>query len=470
MKLKRENELLKAEIEELQETIRKLTQEVTEEDLERSVAMIQHERSMRSMRSFAACDGVAAGLGGHESPDGSPSSVQQAYSPPASIRHQIPPTPELEHPDPDDDDELTSSPKKQAASTKTTKKQSSMSLDAHFSKPDNAMEKAIDIMHRGDEEISLQVDDIFDTHSYMMSPNTSSHHKRRTGASGGASVASTKTYQELEEENMELEARLRLAERDVRASVQDAAIELPAMKVKMQMMEEELNESMMLQEETSVLRQELEEAKADKESALRAAQQLAEFMEQQKKEFGFRGDELERNRMHYFRQHLDERWVKFVVTILGSFKEQMRLLGDYFDMVVRVVDSPDILTMLGPTNTRKKGGGWWRGGNKEKEIQEEKELRNRLLQEHIKFFNARLIEVEDEINARSENVDGILEGLCNEREELESTLDETEFIKDIFSKKGENLLKHLTELMTGPLFTVSMSPEEVHEASMSNLQ
>jgi hypothetical protein len=126
--------------------------------------------------------------------------------------------------------------------------------------------------------------------------------------------------------------------------------------------------------------------------------------------------------------------------------------------------------MLGPSKGRHKAGGWFnRAASKEKEIQEEKELRNRLLQEHIKFFNARLVEVEDEINARSENVDAILEGMGFERQELEAALDETDFVKDIFSKKGESLLKHLTELMTGPLFSVSMSPEELHEASMSNI-
>ncbi|KAL3940506.1 MAG: hypothetical protein SGARI_000939 [Bacillariaceae sp.] len=469
-KLKRENALLKAQIEELQETIKKMTQDVTEEELERSVAQIHHEQSMRSFNS----NEMAA-----MTPEGSPSSVHHAYSPPSRKMEHLPTAPELEHPDPEEEKQQEAqlherqqhqkqSPKKPPSPRKKNKG-IGMSLDAHFSKSNNTMQKAIDQLHRGDEDISLQVDDVFDTHSYMMSPSTQ---RRRGVPSGAASVTSTgttRTYQEIEDENVELEARLRMAERDIRATMHESAIEMPALKMRVETLEEELEEAKLMEEEADELRQELEEAKADKESAQRAAQQLAEFMEQQKKEFGFRGDELENMRMQYFRQHLDEKWVQFVVTILASFKEQMRLLGDYFDMVVRVVDSPDILSMLGPSTPRKKAAGWWRGGPKQEDVQQEKELRNRLLQEHIKFFNERLIEVEDEINGRSENVDTICEEVSKEREDMAADLEETEFVKDIFSKKGETLLVHLTKLMTGPLFSVPMSPQQLHQTSMRNL-
>lgn len=423
MKLKRENELLKREVEELHETVRKLTQDVTEEDLERSVAMINDEISM-------------VGGEGMSSPMASPSSVGQAYSPPHG-RCTLPSTPELEHPEPEDND---------APSQQANKMAGGMSLNAHFSK--SSLEKAAEACHRGDEDISLQVDDVFDTHSYMS--GMASPRKRRN-------PNQTRTYKDLEEENVELEARLRLAERDVRAAVHETAIETPALKMQVHLLEEALNESHALEEETMALKKELEEAKADKQSAQRAAEQLAAFMEKQKEQFGFRGDELEKKRLNYFRKRLDERWTHFVVTILSSFKEQMRLLGDYYDMIVRVVDSPDILSMLG-TNTAKKlnGGGWWRGAvAKEKELQQEKELRNRLLQEHIKFFNDRLLEIEDEINGRSESVDDILDSLALERKHLETELDETEFAADLFSKKGEKLLTQLTKLMTGPLFNTA---------------
>lgn len=435
MKLKRENELLKREVEDLQATIKRLTQDVTQEELERSVAMISHEISSMSAQIVT-------------SPMGSPSSDAKARNPIPKRAAGLPSAPELEHPDPEDEEETDQfqivPPKSRSGG--------GMSLDAHFDK--SALQKAVETYHRGDEDISLQVDDVFDTHSYMsgsvMSPRKRRDHNK------------PRSYKDLEEENVELEARLRLAERDVRAAVHETAIETPELKRRVQQLEESLNESHQLEAETLALKQELEEAKADKESAQRAAEQLAAFMEQQKKEFGFRGDELEKKRLNYFRKRLDERWTQFVVTILASFKEQMRLLGDYYDMVVKVVESPEILTMLGAKTAKKltsnNSGPWWRRGEvKEEELQQEKELRNRLLQEHIKFFNDRLLEIEDEINGRSESVDDILDALALERQHLESDLDATEFVGDLFSKTGEKLLNDLTALMTGPLFNQSAS-------------
>ena len=436
MKLKRENQLLKREIEDLQATIKRLTQDVTQEDLERSVAMITEEISMS----------------GHvtTSPMGSP--VGQAEGRVRGAAHELPPTPELEHPDPEEDEEEE---KDEFEITTPKAGSGGLSLDAHFNK--SSLEKAVEKQQRGDEDISLQVDDVFDTHSYMSGSVVSPRRRR--------DPTKPRSMKDLEEENVELEARLRLAERDVRAAVHETAIENPELKKRVQELEESLNESHQLEAETLALKQELEEAKADKESAQRAAEQLAAFMEQQKKEFGFRGDELEKKRLNYFRKRLDERWTQFVVTILSSFKEQMRLLGDYYDMVVKVTDSPDILSMLG-TKTAKKlnnegGRRWWnRGGGGDadsEEVKQEKELRNRLLQEHIKFFNDRLLEIEDEINTRSESVDDILDALALERKHLESELEATEFAADLFSKKGEKLLNDLTTLMTGPLFNQSAS-------------
>jgi len=47
----------------------------------------------------------------------------------------------------------------------------------------------------------------------------------------------------------------------------------------------------------------------------------------------------------------------------------------------------------------------------------------------------------------------MLDEVGRQREEIESDLEETEFVRDFFSKKGEKLLKDLTGLMTGPLFS-----------------
>lgn len=447
MKLLRENQLLKQQVAEMQETILKLTEDVTEEDMNRSIAMMQEEIHVTN-------------TSGHNRTIVSPLGVPPATIP-SSAKHHLPPTPEMEIPlpkDDDDDDEDSDVDSDEAANmseaddqpgplgspaTSISRKRASKpgpSLDAHFSSQPDLNHGAIH-----EDETSLALSEVL--------PGLRPHHRT------DQSVTSTKSYQDLEDENHLLHHKLRQAQVDMKASMTQSAIELPALKARVEMLEDELNNSVVFEEEADQLRRELEEAKADRQSAMTAAKQLAAFMEQQKSQFGFRGDELEKKRLWYFHKRLDEKWVEFVVTMLASFKEQMRLLGDYFDMVVTVVESPDILTMLGPQGAKRRQGGnnWFGFGNKnqeDKSANEEKELRHRLLSEHIKFFNSRLVEIEDEINNRSESVDAILEGLNNERAEMEQELDEKEVFHDIFTKKGERLLKHLTELMTGPLYSM----------------
>jgi hypothetical protein len=259
-----------------------------------------------------------------------------------------------------------------------------------------------------------------------------------------------KTVGELEHEVEMLTSALRQAKGDIRASVHGTAIEMPAMKVRLSMMENELEESQHLEEETQALRMELQEAKADASSARLAANRLGEFMAQQAQEHGFRGDEIENRRLDYRLKKSNEMWVNFVIKVMSTFKEQMRELGDYFATVVKVVESPDILTMLGPKRANKRTM-WW-GKPNEKEVAEEKELRHKLLSEHIKFFNARFLEIEDEITGRCESVDGILEGLGNERSHLENGLEKSEFAKEKSNEDDDYfLLNHLTQLLTGPM-------------------
>jgi hypothetical protein len=444
LKLQRENSLLKQQVQALEEAIRVLTKDVTDEDLDRSVALFhaEQERSMRAGRTILTKDEHLV------SPLMEPKAVIRD-----GINKHIPPMPETEVPpnnedgrvnDAEDDDMNSDTGVENSESADGIGPLESrkldgkgMSLDAHFNAP-------TDVNHepKQEDETSLALDDV------LPGLKSADH--------SVVSHASQKSYQDLEEENEFLRSTIRRTNMDMRASVKQSAIELPALRARVEILEDELNNSMLIATEADELRRELEEAKADKESAQRAAQQLTEFMAKQKKDFGFRGDEMEKRRLWYFHKRLDEKWVEFVVIMLKSFKEQMRLLGDYFDLVVTVVESPDILTMLSPQARRRHQGGWFAGFNRQQHehaASEEANLRNTLLTEHIKFFNSRLLEIEDEINNRSESVDAILEDVGSQREEIESQLEETEFVRDFFSKKGEKLLKDLTRLMTGPLFS-----------------
>jgi hypothetical protein len=441
MKLQRENQLLKQQVVEMQETIRKLTEDVTEEDLNRSMSMIQDEqqRSTNTRMNVTHVDATKTSANGFVSPLRFPSAKV-----PSSAKHHLRPSPELDASSGDDgsdvDSDAAEADDKPGSLGNRLAPHSSKqgpSLDSHFhSQPD------LDHDTTHNDETSLALSEVL--------PGLRADRSV-------VSTTSTKTYQDLEDENGVLQYKLRKAQVDMKASVTQSAIELPALRARVEMLEDELNNSVMVEQETEELRQELEEAKNDRRSAMRAAKQLSQFMEKQKSQIGFRGDELEKKRMWYFHTRFDEKWVDFVVTMLASFKEQMRLLGDYFDMVVTVVESPDILSMLGAK--RRQGQNNWFGfsnkGQDDKSADEEKELRHRLLTEHIKFFNSRLVEIEDEITNRSESVEAILEGINFERADLEKQLDDREMVHDVFSKKGERLLKHLTSLMTGPLYSMA---------------
>ena len=439
MKLQRENSLLKQQVHELEETIRTLTKDVTEEDMDRSVAMIhaEQERSIRLGRTILTKDDHMV------SPLMEP---KVAVS--RGVCNDVPPMPETEIPPNNDNASLENAEDMQINSDSESAGGNETEVDRRLDSPGTTLHSHLTLNAnlerppKHEDDKSLALDEVL--------------HSTNPTDRSVASHVSHKSHQELEEENVYLRRQLRRTNRDMHASVKQSAIELPALRARVELLEDELNNSMNIATETEDLRRELEEAKADKESAQRAAKQLTDFMEKQKREFGFRGDELEKKRLWYFHKRLDEKWVEFVVIMLKSFKEQMRLLGDYFDLVVTVVESPDILTMLSPQARKRQQGGWFGGFNRqqnENAASEEANLRNTLLTEHIKFFNSRLIEIEDEINNRSESLDTILEDVGGQREEIESELEETEFVRDLFSKKGEKLLKDLTRLMTGPLFS-----------------
>ena len=443
-KLKRENDLLKNQIEELEATISRLTQDVTEDDLERSLSLIQHEqdhhRFLQGERNSTAEEENKTDIGdgerGHDS---------------------------------DELNDLTThiSNAGKGAIANVTTKSSNIALDDHFerSRHDSIHEnEEICSLEDNDDEdkdsVSLLVDDVFENRS---SPRSLGKKVTRSASiKSYASMNSVRTIEEVEEANAQLEARLLLAEKDVRATARNTAVELPKLKKRVRQLEDSLSESKWIEKEAQELRGQLSEAKAEKESAQRAAQQLADFMEELKSQTGFRGDELRMEKVKYRSHKFNEDWVRFVMVVLDSFKEEMRLLGDYFQMVVQVVESPDILGMLGMLNNRERkqgefnaGFGWWKSKEqKEKElgaVAAEKELRNTLLKEHISFFNARLVEIEDEVNLRSESIDVVLESLYHVRGQMEAKLEsenEVDSISDLFSEKGGKLLSQLTELMS----------------------
>jgi len=452
-KLKRDNVLLKRQIDELEATISKLTQDVTEEDLERSMSIIQQEHDLQH-QALERRNHQRLGNGVRKT---------------VTMAEEEKKEPSVQNDCDDDgkDVDVLNDKTMHKSNAGKGKKKNVVALGDHFGRSNSQdEEKDSDDVSNGKDSVSLLADDIFENR-----PNPVFPLRRKLSKNG--SIGSVRTIEEVEDENAELEARLLMAEKDVRATARDTAVELPKLKKRVEQLQDSLAESKWLEDEARNLQDQLVEARADKESAQSAAQQLANFMETQKHQTGFRGDELTLEKVNYCRHKLNEDWVRFVVVVLNSFKEEMRLLGDYFQMVVQVVESPNILDMLGMLNNRqrKQGGlqagygGWFKSKiQKEKEdtaVVAEKELRNTLLKEHICFFNARLVEIEDEVNLRSDSINVLLESLANVRGHMEAGFEseqEVNAIRDLFSKKGEKLLSQLTELMSGKLFHSSQRP------------
>mmetsp|Transcript_28014 Transcript_28014/g.58683 ORF Transcript_28014/g.58683 Transcript_28014/m.58683 type:complete len:1015 (+) Transcript_28014:281-3325(+) len=527
-KLKRENTLLKTQIAELEATIAKITQDVTPDDLERSMSILQHEQGQHSLQQqqleraarrqsrrsvFAKTveaiatihtadelvdlplednadhDFAYANQAAYDNDDNNDDENDNNENDNNKNNNEDDNNNEDENNNTENNSNDMSEQTIHQSNTsvppekKTVNVKRTSSLKDHFERARLSEDSESNYSDEDKDSVSLLVDDVMECRSAMGGSlrstasistvsMTMSMRRRQLhhGTAGGSnnidfgSVTSEQIIEELEDENMELEARLLLAERDIKATALDSAVTLPALKLRVKQLEDDLLESRWLEDEAFTLQDQLNEERADKESAQRAAKQLADIMNRQKQVTAaeFQGSEdLWLERVNYSCHKLNEEWVQFVAVVLNFFKEEMRLLGDYFHMVLTVVDSPDILGMLGLLNNRDRnnlgnaGVGWWKSKeHKEKELEAaeaEKKLRKDLLKEHISFFNDRLVEIEEEVNLRSESVDAILETLSDERGILEvefESEEELNAVRDIFSKKGESLLKQLTALIT----------------------
>ena len=294
------------------------------------------------------------------------------------------------------------------------------------------------------------------------------------------SMASTvKTVPELEKEISHLGKALRKAKRDMRKSMRETAVDLPMMRVRVAALEDELKESHAVFDIAEELQEELTQAKAEADSAKKAASKLSEMLDHQIMSAS------QSNGLHYNHEEpsgsgdggelavvtpkseqvkiyvgsdylkLEEAWVTFAGSVLISFKEQLRLLGDFFDLVVRVVESPDILSMIPTKAPVKKAGGWFgRGGGdggaaEAEKAKEEAALRTKLLQEHMHFFNDRFCEVEEEFSFRSENLENLKDKLSLEWKALSKEVDSS--IRGTLTERDEDLLAAITDTLLGPL-------------------
>lgn len=254
----------------------------------------------------------------------------------------------------------------------------------------------------------------------------------------------------LENEVRELRLALRKAgiKPDITSCMAEQAIELPKLHMEVATLEEKLKEKEELEEENQKLRLEVEEAREEAKAASAAANKLSKIMDQLK---DLKTEEIEKKRMEHDHIKVEEAWVSFVYQILETNKDQMRKLREDFYLVARVVASPDVLV---PKDANNK---WWKklrqkiGDDPVTEMHIDPEMRQELLDQHIQFFNEKLLEVESDIMAESNSLGSIRDSLREQRDKLELDIEATGFMRDSLDKDDNDLLDQLTAILIGPI-------------------
>jgi len=266
-----------------------------------------------------------------------------------------------------------------------------------------------------------------------------------TGPEGGNEDHS-KHVHDLEKEVEALKKELSSAKNDARKSASASAIEMPAMKVQIAQMEEELEQAQGLEQENEELRLELDDAKQDAESARLAAAKLSDIMDKLKE---LKEDEIDKKRVEYNHMKKEEAWVSFVFQMLNNHKEQMTRLHEDFDLVLRIVESPAMMSVPGTKPRR----NLWNAisGNLNDEQVHDPELRQQLLRDHVNFFCNKMREIENEIKAESHSLKQIRDGIKKDREKLQGDIGMTEFVRESLRKDDTDLLQQLTEMLIGPI-------------------
>lgn len=286
----------------------------------------------------------------------------------------------------------------------------------------------------------------------FVSDDEMSVHSVATAPLGDFGEEHTKRVHELEKEVEALKKELNHAKADVRKSTTATAIEMPAMKVQVAQMQEELDAAKELEAENEELRAELEDAKADAESARLAAAKLSDIMDKLRE---LKGDEIEKKKVEYNHMKKEEAWVSFVFQMLSHHKEQMKRLSEDFDLVLRIVESPAVMSVPPPGTPTKRN--LWKAirGNLQDEQVYDPELRQQLLRDHVQFFSDKMHEIEEEINAESHSLSQIRDGIRKDRERLQGDIGRNEFVRESLKPEDTDLLQQLTEMLIGPVNVIA---------------
>lgn len=232
----------------------------------------------------------------------------------------------------------------------------------------------------------------------------------------------------------------------ISTSLAEQAIELPELHRKVATLEEEVQAKEALEAENERLRQEIEDTRADAKAASAAANKLSKIMDQLKE---LKTDEIDKKQMEHDHLKVEEAWVGFVYQILETNRDQMRKLREDFYLVARVVECPDFPVTK---DNKEKADKWWnKVRNKHEDTNIDPDMRQELLYQHLKFFNDKMVEVEQDIHSESKSLGSIRDSLRVQREKIELEIETSGFMRDSLNKDDNDLLDHLTAILIGPV-------------------
>mmetsp|Transcript_1073 Transcript_1073/g.1580 ORF Transcript_1073/g.1580 Transcript_1073/m.1580 type:complete len:677 (+) Transcript_1073:52-2082(+) len=228
----------------------------------------------------------------------------------------------------------------------------------------------------------------------------------------------------------------RLSQSNVVASA--ASIEVPALKMEIGQLKEQLKEKETVEQENEDLRRELDLSKADAKGARLAAAKLEEIMEHLKK---LKQDEICKKQVMLKHKHKEKEWVDFVARILDRRTDQLKQLSADFELVIRVVESPAVYQTQVSNN--------WFGRKEMKEVCDP-ELREQVLKDHCSFFKERMDEIQNDIFVRAISLQGIRDRIENQCMRMEQEIDMAQEESDIFENKESDVLSKLVDMLIEP--------------------
>jgi hypothetical protein len=167
--------------------------------------------------------------------------------------------------------------------------------------------------------------------------------------------------EEVRQHNLKLSSLSKVpSQRIITESMAQDAIDLPDLHKQIATLEEEVAAKEEVEIENMELQEEMQNLKADADSARLAANKMSQILEQLQ---DLKGDEIDKKKMEHDHIKKEEAWVSFVFQVLQTNNEQLQKLQDEYGAVSRLFESPDFMGVVEEQRTgfmskmfRRRGG------------------------------------------------------------------------------------------------------------------